>query len=183
MRITKIITGIISAALVAAVAVLILYSFGNRFSPESGKWPESPLIGKPAPDFSLKLFNGKPLNMKELNGKVVVLNFWASWCLPCAYEAEEINRAEKTYGERNVVFLGVNVMDNTEDAIRFTAKHKINYPNGYDPEKTIHINYGVAGVPETFFIDENSKVLGKISGPVTFAEISDILSSVRVREN
>lgn len=178
----KITTGIISAALVAAVAVLIVYSFDKRLSQKRGNWPDSPLLGKPAPDFSLKLFDGKTFELKDISGKSAVLNFWASWCLPCADEAEEINKAERVYGGE-VIFAGVNVMDDMEDAFRFVAKHKIKYPNGYDPEKTIHIDYGVAGVPETFFIGADGKIARKISGPVTFAEISETLDSLAERRN
>ncbi len=179
----KIITGMLGAALIAIVAVLIVYSFDRRLSEKRGNWPDSPLEGKPAPDFSLKLFDGKTFGLKDVNGKTVVLNFWASWCVPCAKEAEEINKAERAYGGRGVVFIGVNVMDSMEDAVRFTEKHGIVYQNGYDPEKTVHIDYGVAGVPETFFVGPGGEIFRKISGPITFAEISEVLASIRTRQN
>lgn len=175
----RIITAMTGAALVAVVAVLIAYSFDKRLSEKRGKWPDSPLLGKPAPDFSLKLFSGETLALKDMKGKTVVLNFWASWCLPCADEAEDINKAERVYGGGEIVFAGVNVMDDIEDAAEFAAKHRIKYPVGYDPEKTVHIDYGVAGVPETFFIGADGKISHKISGPVTFAEISRTLKLTR----
>ncbi len=170
------IANILGAVIVVLVAIGIVYSFNNFLSEKRGKWPDSPLVGKPAPDFLLNLFEGKTVKLEDMKGKNVVLNFWASWCLPCAEEAEEINRAEKVFGKDGVVFIGVNILDGMEDAVGFVAKHKITYPNGYDPGKTIHIDYGVAGVPETFFINGEGIITRKKSGPLTFADISEALN-------
>lgn len=165
------VTQITSAALIAVVAVLIVYSFERRLSGKRGDWPDSPLIGKTAPGFNLAMFDGKKFDITDARGRPVVLNFWASWCLPCAQEAEELNRAQRAYGGEALI-LGVNVMDDREAAIEFLAKHGVEYPNGYDPEKAVHVDYGLAGVPETFFIAPDGRILDKIAGPVTFAEIS-----------
>ena len=165
------VTRVISAALIAVVAVLIVYSFERRLSGQRGDWPDSPLIGKPAPGLRLTLFDGKEFDIADALGRPVVLNFWASWCLPCAQEAEELNRAQRAYGDEAVI-MGVNVMDDGDAALEFIARHGVEYPNGYDPDKAAHIDYGVAGVPETFFIAPDGRITGKISGPVTFAEIS-----------
>ena len=171
------VTRVISAALIAVVAILIVYSFERRLSGQRGDWPDSPLIGKVAPDFRLTLFDGRTFDIADARGRPVVLNFWASWCLPCAQEAEELNRAQRAYGEK-VFLMGVNVMDDRDAALEFIARHGVEYPNGYDPDKAVHIDYGVAGVPETFFIAPDGKIVNKISGPVTFAEISS-----NVRQN
>lgn len=165
------VTRVISAALIAVVAVLIVYSFERRLSGQRGDWPDSPLIGKPAPGLRLALFDGKEFDIADAAGRPVVLNFWASWCLPCAQEAEELNRAQRAYG-KDAVIMGVNVMDDRDAALEFIARHEVEYPNGYDPDKAVHIDYGVAGVPETFFISSDGRIVDKISGPVTFAEIS-----------
>ncbi|WP_462137383.1 TlpA family protein disulfide reductase [Candidatus Mycalebacterium sp.] len=178
----RIIKRMLAAAVIAIVAVLIVWSFNKRFSQERGNWPESPLVGRAAPAFSLTTFNGKTLELSDFAGKPMVLNFWASWCLPCADEAADLNRAEKKYGG-GVVFIGINVMDDFEDAIEFAAKHNIAYQNAYDPEKTVHIDYGVAGVPETFFISPDGKIWDKITGPATYTEISKILASVTMKQN
>jgi len=178
----RIIKGIISAGLVAVCAVLIVHSFGKRISENRGKWPESPLVGKTAPAFLLKTFDGKTLNLKDFKDKILVLNFWASWCRPCAEEVGEINKAQRKYGDR-VVFLGVNVMDDIEDALNFASKNQIIYQNGYDPEKTVHLDYGVAGVPETFFINSHGEIWRKISGPLTLGKISKTLLSDTAKQN
>ncbi len=173
----RIITRTLSAALIAVVAVLIVYSFDKRLSGQRGIWPQSPLVGQPAPEMSLKMFDGKTFNLSETKGKVVVLNFWASWCLPCAEEVKDFNKAQKKYGG-NVVFIGVNVMDDMEEALEFTAEFKTLYPSGYDESKAVHVNYGVAGVPETFFIGRDGTIKDKISGPATYSRISKAIVSV-----
>ncbi len=178
----RIIKGILSAGVVAFCAVLIVYAFDKRISEKRGQWPESPLVGKTAPAFILKTFDGNTLELKDFQNRTVVLNFWASWCVPCAKEVEEINKAQKKYGGK-VVFLGVNVMDETEEALDFISKNKTVYQNGYDPEKTVHIDYGVAGVPETFFINPKGEIWRKISGPLTFGEISETLLSASLEQN
>ncbi|QMU56347.1 MAG: redoxin domain-containing protein [Candidatus Mycalebacterium zealandia] len=178
----RIIKRTLAAAVIAIVAVLIVWSFNKRFSPERGNWPESPLVGRAAPAFSLTTFDGKTLELSDFAGKPVVFNFWASWCLPCADEVGDLNRAEKKYGGE-VVFIGINVMDDINDAIEFAAKHNTTYTNAYDPEKTVHIDYGVAGVPETFFISPDGKIWNKITGPATYPEISKILASIPAKQN
>ena len=166
------------AALIAVVAVLTVYSFEKRLSGDRGNWPQSPLVGKPAPEMSLNLFDGSTFEITEARGRPVVLNFWASWCLPCAQEAKDLNRAQRAYSKK-VLFLGVNVMDDKNAALEFITKHGVTYPNGYDPGKNVHIDYGVAGVPETFFIDSGGTITGKISGPVTFEDISKNLPAAQ----
>lgn len=119
-----------------------------------------------APEFALRLYTGGEIRIGDLRGKPVVVNFWASWCPPCRQEAPLLERMAKEYRERGVVFVGVNVWDNDEDARRFLQEFGVSFPTGPDPRGQISIDYGVTGLPETFFIDRQGQVTHKWLGPV-----------------
>jgi cytochrome c biogenesis protein CcmG/thiol:disulfide interchange protein DsbE len=124
----------------------------------------SPLIGRPAPDFQLTLFDGSQLRLSDLRGKVVFINFWASWCPPCRAEASDLEAAWKIFKDRDVVFLGVAIQDQKEDAMTFIREFNVTYPNGMDAAGNIAINFGVWGIPETFFINREGVITYKHVG-------------------
>lgn len=136
--------------------------FGNRATIHP-----SHLLGTEAPDFTLKLFNGEQLRLSDLRGKAVLINFWASWCAPCREEAPVLEASWRKYREKPVVFIGINIWDDKDSALSFLTRFGGNYPNGADPKGEIAINYGVAGVPETYFIDPTGKIVGKYAGQLT----------------
>lgn len=149
----------------SVVPVLVLLAYGFRTDPRA---IPSPLIGKPAAPFSLELFNGERLRLDDLRGKVVVLNFWASWCYPACYdEAPVLERGWQAYRERGVVVVGVDIQDKEEPARKFLEQFAISFPNGPDPTGKISVDYGVYGVPETFFIDRDGQMRKKHVGAVT----------------
>jgi cytochrome c biogenesis protein CcmG/thiol:disulfide interchange protein DsbE len=113
---------------------------------------------------ALKLFGGTTIRLNDLVGKAVVLNFWASWWLPCRAEASVLEQAWKNYKDKNVVFLGVNIQDREEDALAFIQEFGITYLNGRDATGKIAIDYGVWGIPETFFIDRQDRITYKHAG-------------------
>lgn len=151
---------LIGAVLFLAVlgAGLVLRSQGR---PTSG----------PAPDFTLYLFDGGTLRLSDQRGKVVVLNFWASWCPPCREEAPALERVWRQYKDKGVLFIGVNWSD-TEDAARaYLAEFNITYPNGPDLGRRIGQAYRIQGIPETFFIDKRGNVRDVVIQPLTEAEL------------
>lgn len=117
-----------------------------------------PELRPPAPDFTLPLFDGGTLQLADLRGQVVVLNFWASWCPPCRAEAPTFARVSQAFQERGVVFVGVNVQDTEPDARAFLAEFGIRYPNGPDTTTQIATDYGVAGIPTTLFLDAQGRI-------------------------
>jgi cytochrome c biogenesis protein CcmG, thiol:disulfide interchange protein DsbE len=129
--------------------------------------------GKPAPDFTLNRIDrpGK-LQLASLRGKVVVLNFWASWCYPCKQEAPALAAAAKRWSGR-VVVLGVDVNDFTGDARRFARKYGLDYPLVHDNHNVTSPSYGLTGLPETFFIDRRGKVVVHVPGQVKETELQD----------
>jgi cytochrome c biogenesis protein CcmG/thiol:disulfide interchange protein DsbE len=153
--------GVSAAILGPAVAVLALLAYG--FGREPRDIP-SPLIGRPAPAFTLGLFDGSTLRLEDLEGKVVFLNFWASWCPPCRAEAPVLEEAWRKLRDAGVVFVGINTQDKEEAARDFLEQFSITYPNGRDPGGQIAISYGIWGLPESFVIDAGGRITYKHVG-------------------
>jgi thiol-disulfide isomerase/thioredoxin len=130
-------------------------------------------VGKPAPNFTLsRIDRPGTLQLASLRGKVVVLNFWASWCYPCKQEAPTLAAAAKRYAGR-VVVLGVDVNDFTGDARKFAHRYGLDYPIVHDNHNVTSPTYGLTGLPETFFIDRTGKVVVHVAGQVNATEVQD----------
>lgn len=115
-----------------------------------------PRPGQRAPAFTLTTFEGQQISLEELKGKVVVLNFWASWCVTCKDEAIFLEEAWQEYRTRDdVVFLGVAWTDTDSKAKEYLSRYNISYPNGPDLGTRISQTYRITGVPETYIIDRN----------------------------
>jgi cytochrome c biogenesis protein CcmG, thiol:disulfide interchange protein DsbE len=139
-----------------AVPVLALLAYGFRLNPRDIK---SPLLGRPAAPFALTSFEGTSIDLAALRGKVVVLNFWASWCYPSCYEeAPVLERGWRAYRDRGVVVLGVDIQDKDEAGLKFIRDFSLTFPNAPDRAGKVSVDYGVYGVPETFFIDRGGAI-------------------------
>lgn len=148
-----------------AVPVLALLAYGFRLNPRD---IPSPLVGRPAASFALTTFDGAPMRLDALRGKVVVVNFWASWCYPACYEeAPVLERGWRTYRDRGVVVLGVDIQDKDEAGRKFIGDFGLTFPNAPDPSGKVSVDYGVYGVPETFFIDRHGRIRYKHVSAVT----------------
>jgi len=149
----------------AAVPVLVLLAYGFVLSPRD---IPSPLVGRPAPGFALATLEGAPLELAGHRGKVVVVNFWASWCYPACYEeAPVLERNWRGYRDRGVVVVGVDIQDKREAALKFVGDFGLTFPVAQDLKGTVSVDYGVYGVPETFFLDRQGKIRLKHVGAVT----------------
>src|SRR5262249_47267927 len=130
----------------------------------------SPLVGRTASPFALTSFDGAPVTLAGLRGKVVVVNFWASWCNPACYEeAPVLERAWREYRERGVVVLGVDMQDTTEGARVFIRRCGLTFANAPDPQGKVGGEYGVYGVPEPFFVARDGTIRAKHVGALTDA--------------
>lgn len=122
--------------------------------------------GEPAPAYSLTTFEGETITSEQLAGKVVVINIWASWCIPCEQEAEALQAAWELYEPRgDVVFLGVDYVDTQKEALAYLERFSITYPNGPDLGSAIYTGFRARGVPETFVINKRGEVAGVKIGP------------------
>lgn len=120
-----------------------------------------------APEFILPRLDAEgSLDLASLRGRVVVINFWASWCIPCRDEAPVIEATWQRYRDRGVVVLGVDVQDLVPEALRFMKETGTTYPQVRDKDNTIYRAYGLTGVPETFFIDRDGRIVRKFPGAV-----------------
>ena len=111
--------------------------------------------GRVAPDFDLVLFSGDELKLSDLKGNVVVLNFWASYCVPCRWEMPAFEAVWKEYRDRGVVFVGIAVGDTEEAAAVFADEVGVSYSLGSDEDGGITVKYRVAELPTTFIIDRD----------------------------
>lgn len=149
-------------------------------------------VRTPAPDFALPVLvpNGLPnrlrpsandgrISLRELRGSPVVLNFWASWCTPCQIEAPRLERAWQHARERGVVFLGIDILDVTDDAKDFIDEFRLTFPHVRDSGKTVGRAWGVTGLPETFFVDASGYVVGHVIGAIESKQLADGIAASR----
>ena len=125
---------------------------------------ESSIAGKKAEDFSMEL-DGKPAHLSDLRNKVVVLNFWASWCPPCVEETPGLIALQQRIAPRNGVVLGVSIDEDPQAYEKFLREHQINFLTYRDPSKKIPADYGTSMWPETYIIDRKGVIVRKIIGP------------------
>jgi cytochrome c biogenesis protein CcmG/thiol:disulfide interchange protein DsbE len=166
-----------SAAWIAAgaVAILVLALLGYGLVSK----PTAPLqIGNPVPDFRLTAFDGSAMNLSSQRGKVVVVNFYASWCSPCAEEADALVQTWQTYQDRGVQFFGIAYKDAASKAQGFLEGFGAGYPSTAEPGNRTARAYGVTGVPETYVIDQQGNLVQHYIGPVTQAELSSALDQL-----
>ncbi|MGH2636315.1 MAG: TlpA family protein disulfide reductase, partial [Actinomycetota bacterium] len=124
-----------------------------------------------------ELGGGGTIDLESLRGQVVVLNFWASWCVPCRQEHPALLRAWERYRERGVVLVGVNFEDAEESALAYADEMGGDWPLASDPGSTTAIDYGVFGIPETFVIAPDGTVTAKITGAVDDAWLTEKIES------
>ena len=164
---------------VVLMALLVLVGLGLKKA-------QNPIIsiGSTVPDFPLEMFEGysyqgaSKVNFSDLQGKVVVINFWASWCKPCEQEAAELEEAWRYYEEDGeVVFLGIAWTDTPANAAEYLERFEITYPNGPDLGSRISAIFNRnLGVPETYFIDRNGVLRNIKIGP--FTSVQEIQATI-----
>ncbi len=134
---------------------------------------KKPLEKGLAPDFSLTSFEGKTYTLSKLRGKVVIINFWASWCPPCRDEAPYLEQTWRKYKDQGVVFIGVDYADTEKAALAYMKEFDITYFNGPDLGTRIAQSFSIKGVPETYFVDRDGTLRGNRIGPLKEPELDN----------
>ena len=167
-------------AAVAVVVVLVATSvaLALRFGRNPGA-VESPVLGRQAPADQLpRLEGGGSVALRDLRGHPVVLNFWASWCFECRAEHAALLRAATAYGDQGVRVLGVVYQDSPSAARSFLDKYGRGYDVLTDPKSRAAIDFGLFGVPETFFLDRHGRIVAKIAGRVDDETLRDAIEHI-----
>ncbi|MDQ3871233.1 MAG: TlpA family protein disulfide reductase [Chloroflexota bacterium] len=125
----------------------------------------SQLLDRPAPDFSLSDLDGRPTRLADYRGRPVIVNFWASWCVPCRTEFELFRDARTAHGGERLEILGVIYQDSPEAARRFVAQRHAAWPALVDPGGAVAAAYGVLGIPISFYLDRDGIVRAVSYGP------------------
>jgi cytochrome c biogenesis protein CcmG/thiol:disulfide interchange protein DsbE len=150
-------------ALAAGIALIV------AFAMPSYRQGEASIAGTTAKDFPLEM-SGKAIHLKDLRGKVVVLDFWASWCPPCVQEAPSLNRLQKYIASRNALILGVAADEDPYAFSKFLIDQGVTFPTYRDPGSKergspIALSYGTSVIPEAYIIDRHGKIARKVIGP------------------
>jgi thiol-disulfide isomerase/thioredoxin len=158
----KVITGI-TALFVAAIIAVSLATSGSAAPPN---YPA-------APGFSLPALGqaGQQVSLSQYAGKPVIVNFWASWCEPCQQETPLLASWYKQQ-HGHVVLLGLDENDTTASALKFASAKGVTYPIGFDPNVTVALAYNVDGLPQTFFLNAQHRIVDHVLGAVTTADLA-----------
>lgn len=157
--------GAIPIVFVFVLALLGLLGWGLK------KAQAGPVNSGLAPEFSLTGFDGRKATLSELRGQVVIINFWASWCLPCREEAAYLEQTWRKYKDQGVVFIGVDYVDTKKEALAYIQEFDITYINGPDLGTRISQSFNIKGVPETYYVDKKGQLRGVKIGPLKPPEL------------
>ena len=166
-------TTILIWAVVLGVVALLGWGLFQNTAPR-------PEVGQMAPPFELQFFEGygwdgkTAASLDDMNGQIIVVNFWASWCVECRLETDELEAAWQTYRDRGVVFLGVAYADAEPNSFAYMEEFNVTFPHAPDLGTRISNDYEITGVPETFIIDQTGEIAYVQIGPIS----SDALDTV-----
>ena len=181
------------AAVLGLLALLVWRFFAANRSAEllsairTGKRPAAPAFTLPViwtnsptwPPPLQRLLAEPELALRQVRGRPVVLNFWASWCGPCKQEAPRLDAAARAHAGK-VVFLGIDVQDLTSDAHTFLRHHDVRYASLHDNSGATYSGYGLTGVPETYWLDAQGRIVAHFAGPVSSAQLEDGIHAATV---
>lgn len=167
--------------IVVAIALAVcIYEVGRRSSAHS-KPGRSSVVHSAAPDFSLQDLDGQPLQLANYRGKVVLLDFWATWCTPCRGEIPHFVELQNQYREQGLQVIGISMDDRPQPVRQFYQQFKMNYPVALGTEKLAESYGGVLGLPITFLIGRDGQVaakyIGEVQMPVLEQEIKFLLQA------
>ncbi len=165
--------------------IVMAVIFAGRFGTDPGI-SSSPLIGQPAPNSKIALMDGSgSLAVDDFEWDIRVVNYWASWCLGCRTEHQALTQAAADYADVDVTFIAINYQDNPGNAAAFLDELGRSDVTVYtvDEDSRTAFQWGVLGLPETFFVDRDGVVVGKVSGPVSYGLLSRTIEQIILGES
>lgn len=164
---------------VAGLAVVLATQVGTDPQAEA---QTSRLLGKNAPSFTVRTFDGQTVSPETLAGKTVIVNFWNSWCIPCQQELPALREfAQRHAGDPSFELLGI-VRDDTSDAARrYATIEGMNWPLAMDGDSSLSVAFGTRGQPETFAISPTGKIVASEWGPASVQNLEVLLNAARTR--
>jgi cytochrome c biogenesis protein CcmG/thiol:disulfide interchange protein DsbE len=167
------------AAIVAIGALVVVLILAFRRDPHDVR---TGTVGKPAAAFSVpKLDGAGTLTLDDAKGKVTIVNFFASWCIPCKQENPDLVRVYERYRASDVVFIGVLYQDSRDSGLKYVKDNGVTWPTGSDDDGRVAFAYGVFGIPETYFIDADGIIQGRHIGPIDEATLVTAIDTLRLR--
>ena len=141
----------------------------------NSSFSESSIDQMLAPDFTVKTLDGQYVTLSELQGKVVMIDFWSSWCPPCRAEASELGTVFNSYENSDLEFIGIAIWDRKQQVEEFVRLYNVPYLNALDDDGIIEIDYGVRGIHEKYFINKSGYIVKKFIGPLDSTKLKEIL--------
>ena len=175
IRVAGAVAGVV---LIAAFVGLLAWGLSNREAVTGRSGVTR--VHKPAPPISMELLDGQRLEVPTGPGVPRLVNFWASWCAPCHDEAALLERAWRTYRDDGLLFVGVGIQDSEAEARSYVRQYDITYPNGLDTDGKITVDYGVIGLPVTFFVDSSGIVRRRWVGAIDASTLDEWLNELIV---
>lgn len=161
----RLVAQVVALACVAGLLALLVWKLTHQ--------QHAPPVGSPAPAFTLPRLGGPgSVSLASLRGHPVVLNFWASWCIPCKSEAPVLERDWRRYQGRGVRFVGIDYHDFPTDAETFVGAHGLTFPMLADGSGNVTGSYGISQVPETYVLSAGGKIVAHLAGPINSSEFS-----------
>jgi cytochrome c biogenesis protein CcmG/thiol:disulfide interchange protein DsbE len=172
-------------ALLPLVGILALFGWRLTAREQGSIGPGVNSVGQLAelrqrdvPPIPLRSFDGRDVKLADLRGQVVVLNFWGSWCIPCREEAPALERVWQASRGSDVQFVGVNVWEAESDALNFIREQRISYLNLLDPAGQLAVDLGLTGIPETYFVNRDGKLVRRWVGPITDDRLRSLVAEL-----
>jgi cytochrome c biogenesis protein CcmG/thiol:disulfide interchange protein DsbE len=164
-------------SIIAALVVVLVLAF--RRDPHDIR---TGTVGRPAAAFSLQKLDGSgALALDDAKGKVTVVNFFASWCIPCKEENPALVRVYERYRSSDVVFLGVLYQDSRDSGLRYVKDNGVTWPTASDDDGQVAFSYGVFGIPETYFIGADGIIQGRHIGPIDETTLVTAIDCLRAK--
>lgn len=174
---TILLLGILIAGFTTFLAIGVLGT--STATGRSGK----ELVGKKTPFFVAPKVGGQLISLEDYKERPLILNFWASWCPPCRDETPGMERVWRKYKDEGVIILGINVQDGEKEAERYISEFGVTFSNALDLDGSITVDYGITGLPVTFFINKKGFVIGRWVGSISEDKLDNRVSSLIFSED